>query len=283
MLRPAVALLLLALLSGCADGGQDADTLAAAAREVDVEATSSTGIIRGIVVDGTITPVAGVTVTIQSLNRSATTSDLGTFGFDGLEPGTYFLMTSHRDYSTVQQSVDVVAGEQDPAPVRIQVQAIVRPTPLVVAYQATVFVDSSIVVAGTGYTLGGVTTDNSFWFRVDFDPNATVAQTEIRWDPGTPLAEGATIGGGTYAGDSAMDTSAQAGPGPLVFRANATDANNRRADSVYYEVFAGDSAGLPGGVLTNQQFECFVHVFYNFLPDADWVFGRDGEHPLPPA
>lgn len=280
MRRLPLAVLALLLLSGCTAGGEaELSEAEKAARSLDVEATETTGVIKGIVVDLTITPIAGVTVSLNGQNVSTTTNDLGAFAFADLEPGTYFLTTSHENYTSVQQSVDVVAGEQDPSPVRIQVAAILRADPRVDAYTATIFVDSSIVVLGTGYTLGGVTTESYYWFEVPIEPNATVAQTEVRWEAGTPLAENAAISGGTYAGNDRVQTSGQQGPTPMVFRANATEGEDT-ADNVYYQVFATDSAGLPGGMITNQRFDCFIHAFYNFMPDADWQYGRDGEYPL---
>lgn len=33
----------------------------------------------------------------------------------------------------------------------------------------------------------------------------------------------------------------------------------------------------------DQPVQVYVHAFYNFVPRADWQFGRDGEYPVPPS
>lgn len=65
-----------------------------------------------------------------------------------------------------------------------------------------------------------------------------------------------------------------------MFRANATEGDDT-ADNVYYQVFASDEGPVPAGMVANQQFDCIIHVFYNMQPNPDWLFSRDGEHPLP--
>src|SRR5687767_7887744 len=72
---------------------------------VDAEATAQTGVIRGIVIDEAITPLADAAVTIPVPGQkplSATTTESGAFAFGGLAPGTYFVKVSKPGYQEAQ-------------------------------------------------------------------------------------------------------------------------------------------------------------------------------------
>src|SRR5687767_10257567 len=97
---PAIVLaatLLPTALPGGSGGGGDSEDPAAGVDfdELELEATATTGVIRGIVVDEAIRPVAGAEVGTTLPDgagaRNTTSADDGAFGFDGLPPGTYFL------------------------------------------------------------------------------------------------------------------------------------------------------------------------------------------------
>jgi hypothetical protein len=116
-----VTLMMCALaLAGCASGGgKDKTDGEDPTAGLGLEATETTGIIRGVVVDARIVPLPGAVVTIATIARNATSNEDGGFGFDGLEPGTYFLNVAKAGFKDVQQSVDVVAGKDDPPIVRV--------------------------------------------------------------------------------------------------------------------------------------------------------------------
>src|ERR1041385_8203063 len=102
-LRLVGALLLASVaFAGCAGSARSpsGDPL----QDVHVAATATTGVIRGIVVDIAIHPVAGAR-TLRT-NSSAT----GAFGFQGLPAGTYFIEAHRRGYATSRTGVDVEAG-----------------------------------------------------------------------------------------------------------------------------------------------------------------------------
>ncbi len=85
--------------------------------------------------------------------------------------------------------------------------------------------------------------------------------------------------GGTNLGDVC-------GPTPLLQSFNATVLNETAVGSgqglervVWVDDFLVDTTL---GLAVNQQFTVYTHLFYNFAPDAGWLFIRDGPHPLPP-
>lgn len=113
---------LLMLLAGCSDS-PSADPPRDPTDDLDLKATEDTGIIRGYVVDNTITPLAGVSITLEGTAKSAQTTDTGVFGFDALEPGTYFVSAQKAGFTPARQSVEVVAGEDEPPALRILLEA----------------------------------------------------------------------------------------------------------------------------------------------------------------
>src|ERR1041385_3354718 len=105
-LRLTLAILLSATaLAGCATKAGSDPTDEKALEGLKVEATATTGVVRGIVVDTAVRPLAGVDLALRAsptkvlhTNSSAT----GAFGFQGLESGTYFIKASKPGYAEVQ-------------------------------------------------------------------------------------------------------------------------------------------------------------------------------------
>ncbi|HUR62346.1 MAG TPA: carboxypeptidase-like regulatory domain-containing protein [Candidatus Thermoplasmatota archaeon] len=124
---PGLLLVACLVLSGCSgSGGGNADAATdAAARlgELDAKVSGTTGAIKGVVVDGSITPVPSAKVVLAlpaGGNKTATTDKEGRFVFSDLAPGTYFLTGSAPLYHSAQTSVEVKAGESTIAKVQIQ-------------------------------------------------------------------------------------------------------------------------------------------------------------------
>lgn len=126
LLSVGLAVLLGLSLAGCAGGAKKADP----AKSVDftplgLEATATTGVIRGVVVDSAVRPVAGVNITALGPGpaQATTTNAQGAFGFDGLAPGDYYLKAAKAGFNQTQTSATVVAGVAEPAIVKILLQA----------------------------------------------------------------------------------------------------------------------------------------------------------------
>ena len=184
-----IALLLAGSIAGCADNNNGAKKPESAslkeaekaANDLDVQATDTTGVIRGVLVDDALRPLAGAAVQLQG-GGNATTNEAGAFGFDGLEAGTYFLSASKDGYATIQQAVEVVAGNSNPDTVKVLLAAVARATPFVEALSAKMFISGSAWVdGGGGVTVGGggVLSDGNWNFQVNIQPNGTIAQTEM--------------------------------------------------------------------------------------------------------
>lgn len=122
-MRSIVLLLVAVALAGCSDGDSPDpvdDTFKPVATGDDV------GAISGVVVDVTIVPVEGATVTLAD-GSTATTDVDGTFVFESLEPGAYFLTVEAPLFFPTQSSAEVEAGEV--TRLRVQLQPDLTPLP----------------------------------------------------------------------------------------------------------------------------------------------------------
>jgi hypothetical protein len=104
--------------AGSDDGGLGSGAIGS---PKEVQATSTTGGIRGVVVDQAVRPIKGATVTVSGngVAKDATTDAGGTFSVSGLPAGTYLLKSSHSLYDSAQQSVEVKAGVKNPPIVKV--------------------------------------------------------------------------------------------------------------------------------------------------------------------
>ena len=292
---------LLMLLSGCAGpgGGSAPPALDDGLEELDLQATSDTGVIRGVVVDEAIRPLAGVLVTLSvpGGTRSANTTAEGLFGFDGLAPGTYFLSAQRLGYGSIQQSTDVRAGEDQPPAVRI---LLTRAADFAPYFELRVYEGyiqctlSFLVLCGIAnlYTGESVTNDRYAW-TWHFQPNATLLQAELVWDSTQSLSP-------TMYFDMRPDGDCDEGFGnstegesPVFATINGTEFTEGGIDleqcGVYFALFSGHNEPLPRwpvtgwgfGATVQQQFRMYVHTFYDFLPPPGWQYSVDGDPTLP--
>lgn len=127
-----VPLTLLAMvLAGCSSPAAD-DAGPGEFDGLDVQSSSTTGVIVGVVVDQAIRPVTDVTVTIgkpDGTEASDKTDDLGRFAFGNLVPGTYVVSTRHPQFTSAQSTVEVEAGIEDPPAVRMLIERLFSQDP----------------------------------------------------------------------------------------------------------------------------------------------------------
>lgn len=281
----------LVALAGCSGGGSpkpDVDPT----QELGLQATATTGVIRGVVVDETITPLEGVTLTIAALNRSVTSNAVGAFGFDGLEPGTYFLSASKPGYKTVQQSAEVNAGEASPAITKIQLAADPTTRPAFDVFHFQGYLECSAVTLFFFWPcevpfVGPVGNDHYFQ-RFELANNASFIHVSLVWD--------ATQAFGQNLYFNLLDSYDEynvavfaGGPSPLVGDANATalaETDINAMQSFALEV-ASDGESLDGqvpsffGASIRQAFDAYIVAFYGFEPPEGYAYHKDGDPQVP--
>jgi len=232
----ALACLVLAvvLLSGCA-------AKAGGAKPAPTQATATTGILRGLVVDTAVRPVAGANVTVHASGGmlNATTGADGLFRFAGLAPGEYLVEVAKPYFSAARSTVDVHAGLSDPPVAKfiIEFQSATVPYADVYkyegfyecgAYQVRVCSNVNIatwvvVCADTGVCAGNVTNDRTLLFQW-IPAGVSFLQAELSWqatlDSGKVLTM--LMGGGNEAelkqGVNLPAYNSTTGPSPLMGR-----------------------------------------------------------------
>lgn len=304
--RGAVALAtLLSVLAGCAgDGGSEADPAEPAFEELALEATATTGVLRGVVVDEAVRPVGGAEVRVTNGGRNTTTTADGLFGFANMEPGTYFLAVSKPGFFAVQQSAEVVAGDSEPPVVKVLLKVDATYQPYVTSFLNEGWIEcttSVLVLCGAPNTLepimceeygacyGNLTNDRFTW-NFYYEPNMTWLQTEMAWESSQALSpdlglEMETLATGCEADDYYFF---QGGPSPIVWAVNGsviaeTEATLGPDCPVYYSVFAGGNAGYPVGFTVQQRFNAYSFAFYSYAPPEGWSFVETGVVPEPPG
>lgn len=310
------ALLIVPALAGCAQDGGAGD-------EVDfeglgLEATATTGVIRGLVVDPAIKPVAGATVTLAGTPQTATTGEDGLFGFEGLAPATYFLQVEKRGYRTSQQSAEVIAGVAEPAITKVLLLADPSQLPYLVVQSYEGYIQCGFKVANIVFDAAscdpGNTTglskndDSSPWFAITARP--TFYQSEMQWESTQEFSRSlVTIQFACEEGDCGeTDTNRLCnvrGPSPLVCRLNTTassdggengggghgiEESGLGAELMGYSVqmFAGCYqqcvvGAVGAGISLEQRFQVYNHLFHGYLPPEGWLFLNDGPPPAPPG
>ncbi|MEK6976209.1 MAG: carboxypeptidase-like regulatory domain-containing protein [Candidatus Thermoplasmatota archaeon] len=306
MAKLSVALALIVLvLSGCTSGGggETADTASLVAEEEfeEYEATADTGVIRGVVIDEAIRPLMGaeVRLSITGGDKNTTTSESGAFGFEGLEPGQYFIQASKVGYKTMQANTEVVAGDSEPPVTKILLVADPASVPYVIASQYSGYIECSFRVAVPGVTSVGVNACNGVGNQdvnmplAPFDKIPTFVQGEMVWTSTQTLGSGLSFVVGPPNCDDFKYSRAD-GESPLIIGLNTTKILESSLDydsdtpfdpetGICYRAFSYVAAETLGalGVVTSQQFEVFWHSFYGFEPAEGWNFSEDGAPTVP--
>lgn len=221
---PFLTMLLLAVtLSGCAEGGSEPKDDEGAFDDLDAVATEDTGVIRGIVVDPTITPVADVTVTVQGTDLETTTNADGAFAFSQLDPGTYFLTADKAGFDATQSSVEVVAGVDRPPILKIQLV----PDPTERPYLSTMQFDGFIACSVRGAIIGIALCSIYAGFEDEFSVSYTLdrvphwVQAEAVWDSTQVLGDEMSLSltcldGETGCPDGQYEIAQGEGPSPQI-------------------------------------------------------------------
>lgn len=302
----AAATLSILLLAGCTSEAPAVEVPPADFDNLDLESTATTGIIRGIVVDSAIRPIAGASVTLKATpEQTAVSSEDGAFGFDGLEAGTYFMSVHKVGFIDVQQSADVVAGVEEPAIAKVQLVSDGKPTPFAVAYKVEGIIEcGTSVIAACGGVHDGVVilcgvsggaaclpqpTNDAYSAFLAIEGTPDYLQSEMVWTSTQALstemsyalryADRATYDGGMYEGgfDSVE------GPSPLlgsVSGDDAADAELGNRTGLVFSIFSGEG-DVPVGVTVSQRYTFFIHAFYGYEPPETWRFTDEGTVPPP--
>lgn len=297
-----VAMLASLVLAGCSEGSAprpaatDQDF-----QDLGLQATQSTGVIRGVVVDDAVRPVAEVAISINGpTQRQATTKADGLFGFDGLEPGTYFIQANRPGYAAAQQSAEVVAGVNDPPIVKILLAADAASGPRVVTYIFDGFIECSVSFVAAG--LAACSTigygNDRFLVEYELDDVPDFAQAEMHWkstqavSPNLALLWSRSVPGQTLLDNWVEDR----GPSPLLIQADKarieevglgsdihilTRVFNEPADGtnpgcIPRPVLGGCTTGA--GVTISQAFTVLTNVFYGVVPPEGWLYAEQGPY-----
>jgi hypothetical protein len=286
--------------------------------DLGLQATSTTGVIRGLVVDDAIHPVANATVTIAGTQTKTTSDANGLFGFDSLEARTYFLQIAKRGYKSAQQSADVAAGVAQPPVVKVLLTADKGTLPY---YEQTThhgFIQCGFLLANfvfdasscdpKGLTGLSANDDSAPWFAVSGKP--TYYQSEMTWEPVQEFSKSlVTIQYACNEGDCGeTDTNRLCnvrGPAPLICKVSLNessdggssgggghgiDESGLGADLMGYstEMFAGCYqqcviGAVGAGVSLQQPYDVYNTVFFGYEPPADWTFLSGTPVPNPPS
>jgi hypothetical protein len=95
-----LAILLALLLAGCAGKGSG---------PAESTPTEATGVLKGVVVDAGIRPVAGALAEL-STGANTPTDDGGNFVFPPMAPGTYVLRVHHPDFAQAESPLTISPG-----------------------------------------------------------------------------------------------------------------------------------------------------------------------------
>lgn len=302
----AVALFVVSVLAGCSGGGTGAPPAETSFDDLGGSVSATTGLIRGVVVDERILPVADATVDLSGAADAPnqTTDDQGRFLFSGLQPGTYFLAVSSPLHKAQQTSVDVEAGVAEPKVVRVLVERLFKQDPFSVQvvregfFQcsqagAGLYASSNCVYDPYRWAFGpegsptqpvdNVTQQNREWHS-DVGPGWQALVFEMEWTPtsqGTSANMGIVVSTYKPERDGAHHFAQFTGGTPMrgqidvgVQHESAADVEpttippEGMTDMSYFVSVARD--GATPGLAVNQQFKLYLTMFHYGKPPEGW-------------
>lgn len=285
------------LMAGCASSPSSESETEPFAEPIafeDLEVKETKGLIRGIVISETITPIEGAQVELRLTTGSPTkiTDAQGAFVFNDLEPGDYFLTVSKAGYFEVQASATVVAGVAEPPIVKVQLVVDVENQPFTELLQWTGFFACGIGTNGGGVTSVGVNpcavdaltcdvadvcllgSSNTHTFEFGTARVPDLAQAEAVWTGNQPLGNALNLG---WHDEGTADFKGISGESPLILPATydeIVEAHDANITSLLVRIFPGSNQELT--VTTQQRFDVYVTYFYGFVPREGWAFVNDG-------
>lgn len=225
--------LLAASLAGCSDKqgkdpAQDVDF-----GELGLQATDSTGVVRGIVIDPAVRPVAGARVAARGpggASASAQSNEQGAFGLDGLAPGDWFLVVNRSGYRETQVSVAVAAGVAEPPVVKVVLEADPSAAPYANAYVFDGFLECSFRGVVIGFALCSQVGTANDRFAQGYTPDSVPDwwQSEMVWEStqafGSELSLDLSCLDGDPCPDGQVLINRSEGESPLFVTINRTQA-----------------------------------------------------------
>ncbi len=291
----AASTMLLVSLAGCADDSAPQEPDDQLGVDDGLDATATTGVIRGVVVSSSIVPIEGVKITIRSTGAEAISTANGEFAFADLEPGTYFLRAQRLGYNATDTSVEVVANVDRPPIVRILLEANAAALPSVQIIEFEGFLQCSVtavVIGGNICGLVDIVTGqplDSPLMSYELGAQPTYLQSEMIWDSTQPLGDALQL---MYSWPDAecepfLCDHDVSGGSPLVLQLDAEGIDAigfGRDHDLMIRVF-NEGLSESGGALGltfEQRFTVFTTVFYGFEPEPGYMYIETGE-PTPPS
>jgi hypothetical protein len=314
--RALAATLLVSLLAGCASHATTGATTEPSLPPL--EATATTGVLRIVVVDEAIRPIAGAAVTATQGSDSAQgRSDAAGFvGLKGLKPGTYVVSAAKPGYTTAQASTQVEAGVSDPRVVKVQLVLIPGAQPFAfqvkhqgflecaVPHAAACFIANyypCVVLTLASQACTNVTNDNAFFSvysdLVGLNRVPDFSQVELVWKSTQVATDWLATRVSAWSPDQGalLDSErnkSNASKSPLTLSLNRTTNEKWEqgtAKGLYIETFAGGNdlmcRDLPpdaqdcNGLAVNQDITYYFTFFYGYTPPPGWSFAATGEVP----
>jgi hypothetical protein len=299
----------LLLLAGCASHAPRPASDDSAFKDMALQATATTGVIRGVVVDEAVRPLANATIALTGqkggLPATASSNLQGAFAFDKLDPGTYFLQIHKLGYVTAQQSTDVVAGVSDPAVVKIQLvpdASFVKPFSESFVYDGFIQCSAGGTVDSGDYGIDNACSDpgvppvpNPFsddhsFVQYQLSGRPTWVQSEMVWSSTQAASKSLNLNFAIPSGDAlanpdGWDDLSVVGQSPLLNTMDAKTADHYvdGNGTLTIRVFPW-SDSYPGPVLAlEQKFQVFTTVFYGYAPPAGWMLSNGDPVPAPPG
>lgn len=258
----------------------------------DIDVGDDEGAIRGIILDPSITPIEGATVTVKDQDLETRSNADGAFLFAGLAPGTYFLEVAKVGYTATQTSVSVEAGVDTPPIVKVQLTPDPSSVPFTQTFQYEGFMQCSFALVAVGFNACGFASDvtgQDFGEVLVRHQTAGVpdfAQTEMVWESTQPLGDALSLMYSWDCGDTFLCDHGTEGPSVLVLQADreVLETAIESEGDLFVRVFGTESSLAPGsnlGATIEQSFTHYTNAFYGFTPDEGWLFVEDGAHPVP--